>query len=60
MKYAVKCRGYEVPASGRSPPVATGSYGQVVLKNSASVSTAQKYAYEIEVCVLRRRFRAQI
>ncbi|MNF67493.1 hypothetical protein D3C85_1574910 [compost metagenome] len=32
----------------------------IVLKKSASVSTAEKYASEIEIRVLRRRFRAQI
>ena len=45
---------------GRSLPVANVCFGSIVLKKSASVFTAEKYASEIEVCVLRRRFRAQI
>ncbi|ATE78389.1 hypothetical protein CNN82_18895 [Pseudomonas frederiksbergensis] len=32
----------------------------ILLKKSASVSTAEKYAPEIEVCVLGRRFRTRI
>jgi len=32
----------------------------IVLKKSASVSTAEKYASEIEICILRGRFRARI
>jgi len=31
-----------------------------VLKKSASVSTAEKYAPEIEICVFGRRFRTRI
>ncbi|MQQ35282.1 hypothetical protein GE543_13300 [Pseudomonas sp. SZ57] len=30
------------------------------MKKSASVSTAEKYAPEIEICVLRRSFRTRI
>jgi hypothetical protein len=32
----------------------------ILLKKSASISTAEKYASEIEIRVLSRRFRAQI
>ncbi|MBM1184991.1 hypothetical protein [Pseudomonas lundensis] len=32
----------------------------ILLKKSASVSTAEKCASEIEICVLHRRFRTQI
>jgi hypothetical protein len=35
-------------------------YRSILLKKSASISTAEKYASEIEIRVLSRRFRAQI
>jgi hypothetical protein len=41
-------------------PVATGKKRPIVLKKSAMVSTAEKYALEIEIFTLSRGFRAQI
>jgi hypothetical protein len=38
----------------------TGRHRPIVLKKSASVSTAEKSAFEIEVLTLRKGFRAQI
>jgi len=35
-------------------------YWPILLKKSASISTAEKYAPEIEICVLGRRFRTRI
>ena len=50
-----------MPAYGRFLSVPTGRYiGSIVLKKSASVSTAEKYAPEIEICVFRKRFRTRI
>lgn len=43
-----------------SSPWSNVRYWPIVLKKSASVSTAEKYASEIEIRILRRRFRAQI
>jgi hypothetical protein len=37
-----------------------GSYGSILLKKSAMVSTVEKYALEIEIFTLSRRFGAQI
>ena len=45
---------------GRLLPATTDRIQPIVLKKSASVSTAEKYVSEIEICVLRRSFRAQI
>ncbi|TNB78903.1 hypothetical protein FHJ31_25140 [Pseudomonas sp. Fig-3] len=42
---------------GRSQVVANRP---ILLKKSASVPTVEKYAPEIEICVLRRRFRTRI
>jgi len=41
-------------------PLTTGSYPPILLKKSAMVSTAEKYALEIEVFTLIRGFRVQI
>ena len=38
----------------------TGRNRPIVLKKSASVSTVEKYAPEIEICVFCRRFRTRI
>lgn len=38
----------------------TGYSRQILLKKSAMVSTAEKYAFEIEIFTLNRGFRAQI
>ncbi|VFB18991.1 Uncharacterised protein [Pseudomonas fragi] len=38
----------------------TDRFRPILLKKSASVSTAEKYASEIEIRVLRKRCRAQI
>jgi hypothetical protein len=40
--------------------MSTDRFWPILLKKSASVSTAEKYAPEIEIRVLRRRFKAQI
>lgn len=45
---------------GRLPSFATGKKRPILLKKSASVSTAEKYALEIEILTLHRGFRAQI
>ena len=37
-----------------------GCFWPILLKKSASVSMAEKYAFGIVICVLRRRFTAQI
>ena len=39
---------------------AKGSFGSILLKKSAMVSTAEKYALEIEIFTLSRGFQAQI
>lgn len=44
----------------RLPPLVTGSNRPIVLKKSAMVSTAEKYALEIEIFTLNRGFWAQI
>jgi hypothetical protein len=41
-------------------PLATGCFWPILLKKSAMVSTAEKYAIEIEIFTLSRGFRAQI
>jgi len=41
-------------------PAITGRFWPILLKKSASVSTAEKYAPEIEICVFGRRFRTRI
>lgn len=38
----------------------TARFGSILLKKSASVSPAVKYVPEIEICVLRKRFRTRI
>ncbi|MND82846.1 hypothetical protein [Pseudomonas sp. BF-R-30] len=38
----------------------TGRERPILLKKSAMVSTAEKYAFEIEIYILSRGFRAQI
>ncbi|MNC82692.1 hypothetical protein D3C75_1362980 [compost metagenome] len=45
---------------GELMPYTTDWKWPIVLKKSASVSTAEKYASEIEICVLRRKSRTQI
>jgi hypothetical protein len=37
-----------------------GCFWPIVLKKSASLSTSEKYAPEIEICVFGRRFRTRI
>jgi hypothetical protein len=38
----------------------TGRFWPILLKKSTSVSTTEKYAFEIEIRALRRGFKAQI
>ena len=45
---------------GRLLPVVKGCNRPILLKKSAMVSTAEKYALEIEIFTLSRGFRAQI
>ncbi|WP_238543142.1 hypothetical protein [Pseudomonas sp. GM78] len=45
---------------GRFLPVGKGKYRPILLKKSAMVSTAEKYALEIEIFTLCRGFRTQI
>src|SRR5471030_3551911 len=47
-------------AMGRFQPVVAGRNRPILLKKSAMVSTAEKYAHEIEIFTLNRGFRAQI
>ena len=46
--------------SNRRQPSLIGCFWPIVLKKSASLSTSDKYAPEIEICVLRKRFRTRI
>lgn len=46
--------------TGAKLPIANGTNRPIVLKKSASVSTAEKFAPELEICVLGRRFTARI
>lgn len=45
---------------GRKQPLTNDCYRPILLKKSAMVSTAEKYALEIEFFTLSRGFRAQI
>ncbi|PAM82820.1 hypothetical protein CES87_16210 [Pseudomonas sp. ERMR1:02] len=47
-------------ASGRFLPLAKGSNRPILLKKSAMVSAAEKYASEIEIFTFGRGFRTQI
>lgn len=47
-------------AVGRVSPVATDGSRPILLKKSAVVSTAEKYALEIEIFILSRGCEAQI
>jgi hypothetical protein len=49
-----------MPPSGRVLPVAKDGNRPIVLKKSAMISTAEKYALEIEILTLSRRLRANI
>lgn len=46
--------------TGCDPPMETGSYRPILLKKSAMVSSAEKYALEIDIFNLSRGFQAQI
>ena len=46
--------------SGSITALATGRDRPILLKKSAMVSTAEKYALEIEICTLSKGLRAQI
>jgi hypothetical protein len=45
---------------GRKRLLAKDHFRPILLKKSTSVSMAEKYTSEIEIRILRRRFRAQI
>lgn len=45
--------------TGAKLPIANGTNRPIVLKKSVSVSTAEKFAPELEICVLGRRFMAR-
>ncbi len=45
---------------GRFQPVVTGSFWPILLKKSVMVSTAKKYASEIEIYTFGRGFQARI
>lgn len=49
-----------LPNHIRDMPAAKGSYGSILLKKSAMVSTVEKYAPEIEIFTLSRGVRGQI
>lgn len=47
-------------ACSRKPTVTIVRFWPILLKKSASVSTAEKFAPEIEICALGRRFTTRI
>ena len=56
----VESQSQSTAGSDQLPLVAMDCNESILLKKSASVSMAEKYASEIKICVLRRKFRAQI